>query len=322
MSPTCSGLDELIAASVGLGTKSSALKVAWPLIVAKLEADGGRSAVIEWMKLWKPQVDALVNTSATTARVYLSQLCVVLGDAAAFTKVTADDAGKVKVVLTSVAKLLQPIGLRRGSIGSIYASVHRLFQLPRIFEVAADMIQASTLESLSALANVTTYHAVVFKNGELLPAFRAKLVDLYCEHVVSARTSPNANVVYAFDTLLKYGLDSACLSEKIFPAMERMIPRTPDCLPHIAEGLAAISSSYKSKPLDMSGGSAKILSSITEYIVASNEATREHAHSILKSVCSRISEPSGLQPLVEKLVVLLGKNLNQWVRCLHLFSSF
>lgn len=307
--------------SVGLNTKPSSLKVAWPLIVERFAADGDRSAVIEWIKLWKPQADALVGASACVAHVYLAQLNVVLGNAAAFTKVTGDDAGKIKVVLTSVAKLLQPLGLRRRAIASVYGIVHRIFQLSRVFEVAVDMIQASTLESFSTLANVATYHAVVFKNGELLPALRPKLIDLYCEHVVSARTAPNANVAYAFDTLLRYGLDSASLSEKIFPAMERMIPRTPDCLPHISQGLSVISSSYKSKPLDMTGGSAKILGAITEYIVASNETTRDYAHSIIRSLCARIPEASSLSALVEKLVALLNKNLNQWFERAGLFTA-
>lgn len=294
-----------------MNTKPSALKVAWPLIAQRIEADGTRSAAVEWLKLWKPEADALVGASAAKVLVYLAQLSVVLGNAAAFTKITGDDAAKIKVVLTSVAKLLQPLGLRRRPISSFYSIVRPIFRLPRVFEVAVDMIQASSLESSSAFVNVVTYHAVV---SGTIGTLRPKLIDLYCEHVVSARTAPNPNVVYAFDSLLKYGLDNASLAEKIFPAMERMIPRTPDCLPHIAQGLSVIANSYKQQPLDMTGGSAKILSAITEYIVSSTESTRDYAQSVIKSVSSRITDASGLQPLVEKLVALLGKNLSQWVR--------
>lgn len=287
------------------------------MLKKKIEADEKTSAVLEWIKIWKPQVDALMSPSANTTHTYLAQLCVVLSDAAALTKVTSDDAAKIKAVLGSVAKLLKPLGQRRRRVASIYAVVHGLFNLPRVYEVAVDMIQASTLESLATLINVTTFHASKSKNKELIVPLRAKLVDLYCEHVVSARTAPNENTIYAFETLLTCGLNEETLISKVFAAMERMIPRTPDCLPHIAQGLNLISNSK----LDMSNGSGKMLAAITEYIVASNEATREHAHSIIRSICASISSSSSLLPLVEKLVALLGKQWNQWFERAGLFTA-
>jgi hypothetical protein len=313
------GLDTLLTFTFGTSVDFSSLKQAWSLIEKKF-ASNGSQVVVEWTKLWKSSADELSCPSAGTTHTYLAQLRVVVNSASALSLATSDDPVKLKALLTTVANLLQPLGLRR-QIASVYAIIHRFMALPCVAETSLELIQASNLEKMSSFVNVVTFHAIHAKNvSDLLSSLKFKLIDMYCEHVVSSKTAPTANTVHAFHTLLQEGLSSENLAEKVFPAMERMIPRTPDCLPHIAQGLALISSSAN-KTLDFVNGSAKMLASITEYIIASSEAPREHAQSIIRSLCTRINDGKALTPLVEKLTVLLNKQLNNWFERAGLFAS-
>ena len=294
------------------------LKVSWPIIVKKLESVGS-NAVVKWMNLWLDFVkDHVSGLSSSSCFVLLSQLQIVIKDADSLSLATNGDSSKLKVLVQAVANLLQPIGLKNVRFHQVYGAVRRILRLPGVFACASSLVQASSLDSMSSLVNVLTLHD---SSSDEAAVFRAKLIDLYCESVVSARTSPTPNTVAAFRTLLKESMSASAVSEKLFPAIERMIPRTPDCLPHIASGLALISSSTFPKPLDLSSGSSKILAFVTEYIVSSSESSREHAHSIIRSLCARISDEKSLAPLVEKLSSLLNKQLNNWYERAGLFSS-
>jgi hypothetical protein len=313
------GLEKLLSFTYGTSVSFNALKKAWASIEKKWTSNGLQVAA-EWLEQWKASAQALSSPSANTVHSYLAQLHVVLHSPAVYTTATEESAAKVKTLLATVATLLQPLGLRR-RIDQVYPIVQRYLSFPKVAEIGLELVQVANLEKLSSFINVLVFHAVHSKNAsDLLKSLKSKLIDLYCEHVVSSRTPPSALLTHAFQILLKEGLSSENLSEKIFPAIERMIPRTPDCLPHIAQGLATISSGSV-KNLDFETGSGKMMASITEYVIASAEAPREHAQSIIRSLCARITNASALVPLVEKLTALLNKQLNNWFERAGLFAA-